>query len=103
MMRVRSKIRSEVAEEQYGFVPGKGTRNAIFTFRTMAERSIEVQQYLHLCFIDYTKALDTIQHEHLIKLLQNLHVDGKDLRIIKNLYWEQTACIRYDEELRSTS
>jgi hypothetical protein len=44
---------------------------------------MEMQQDLFLCFIDYTKAFDTIQHQHLIQLLEELNIDGKDLRIIK--------------------
>ena len=34
----------------------------------------------------------------IIKQLQKLHVDGKDLRIIKNIYWEQTAAVKIENE-----
>ena len=34
--RVRSEV--EVAEEQFGFMPGRGTTNAIFILRQMAEK-----------------------------------------------------------------
>ncbi len=43
MMRMKSKIRPEIAKEQYGFTPDKGTRNAIFIVRMIIERSIEVK------------------------------------------------------------
>ena len=39
MMRVRNKIIPEIAEEQCGFVEGKGTSNAIFMLRTIIERT----------------------------------------------------------------
>ncbi len=65
----------------------------------IAERAIEVQQDLYLCFIDYTKAFDTIKHENIIHLLREHMIDGKDLRIIKNMYWEQSANIRIENEL----
>ena len=94
MERVRAKIRGEVAEEQYGFVEGKGTRNAIFILRMLSERAIEVQKDLYFCFIDYEKAFDRVKHENLIKMLKNINIDGKDLRIIKNLYWSQKAAVR---------
>ena len=32
-----------VSEEQYGFTPDKGTRNAVFIMRMLAERAIEMQ------------------------------------------------------------
>ena len=32
-------------------------------------------------------------------MLEVLNIDGKDLRIIKNMYWEQTAAIRIENEI----
>ena len=49
---------------------------------------------LYLCFIDYTKAFDKVKHNDVIYMLENLNIDSKDLRIIKNIYWQQTAAIR---------
>ena len=83
-------------QEQCGFVEDTGTRNAIFIVRTLCERAIEVQHDLYLCFIDYAKAFDKVKHEDLFEFLQNLDIDGKDLRLIRNLYWEQSAAIRID-------
>src|SRR5215469_11626045 len=34
LARIRNKIRPQISEEQYGFVKGKGTRNAIFASGT---------------------------------------------------------------------
>ena len=42
------------------------------------------------------KAFDKVKHEDLFEFLQNLDIDGKDLRLIRNLYWEQSAAIRID-------
>ena len=85
MMRVRNKIRPEIAEEQFGSVEGKGMSNAIFMLRTIIEQTLEIQKE-SLCFIDYTKAFDRVQHMEIIKQLQKLHVGGKDLQIIKKTY-----------------
>ena len=98
LMKVRSKIRPEIAEEQCGFVEGKETSNAIFLLRTIIELTLECQKEVYLCFIYYTKAFDRVQHMEIIKQLQKLHVDGKDLRIIKNIYWEQTATVKIENE-----
>ena len=54
---------------------------------------------MYICLIDYTKAFDTIKHKQLMKILHTLNVDGKDLRIIQKLYWEQTAAIGIKNEL----
>ena len=99
MMRVRNKINPEIAEEQCGFVEGKGTSNAIFILRTLIERALEIQKDVYLCFIDYTKAFDRVCHDEIIKELTKLRIDGKDLRIIKNMYWEQTTAMRVEGEI----
>ena len=94
MMRARCKIRPEIGREQCGFVEDSGTRNAIFMVRMISERAIEMQKDVYMCFIDYTKAFDNVKHDELFKLLSTLDINGKDLRLIRNLYWEQTACMR---------
>ncbi|GFR85200.1 retrovirus-related Pol polyprotein LINE-1 [Elysia marginata] len=60
-------------------------------------RTLEVNKDLYVCFIDYTKAFDRVRHEEIITILQQLNIDGKDLRIIKNIYWEQKAAVRVEE------
>ena len=80
MTRARSRIKPEIGKEQCGFVDDAGTRNAIWMIRMLSERAIEMQKDLYMCFIDYTKAFDKVQHEELLKLLQSLDLDGKDIR-----------------------
>src|SRR5215469_9357153 len=77
LKRIRNKIRSQISEEQYGFLKGKGIRNAIFALRNLAEKAFEVNQDLYLCFVDYEKAFDKVKHEDLMKMLEKLEIDGK--------------------------
>ncbi len=65
----------------------------------LSERGIENQKDVYMCFIDYTKAFDKVKHEELLNTLMNLDINRKDIRIIQNVYWDQTACIRIDNEL----
>ena len=58
-----------------------------------------MQRDQYLCFIDYSKAFDKVQHEKLFAILNELDIDGKTLRWIQNLYWDQTAAVRVDKEL----
>ena len=52
-----------------------------------------------LCFIDYTKAFDKLRHEEIMSIFDSLNIDGKDLRIVRNIYWEQTAAMRIGNDL----
>ena len=97
--RIGSKIDKEVGETQFGFRPGSGTREGIFCFNIMAQKHIEVNQDMYTCFIDYSKAFDKVHHDQLISCLEKIGIDGKDIRIIANLYWHQKAAIRIQDEL----
>ena len=98
MNRMRYKILPEISETQFGFMTDKGTRNAIFSLRTLMGRAIDVQNDLYLCFIIYSKAFDKVKHFYLFDILLRHNCDGNDLRVIRNLNWEQEATIRIDDD-----
>ena len=62
------------------------------------ERSIEVKHDIYLCFFGYTKAFDNVKRDKLFQILEKLDVDGKDLRLIRNLYWDQNAAVKVNNE-----
>ena len=66
----------------------KGTRNAVFVLKTLAERCI-----------DFTKTFDRIQHNILFELLSDLEVQDRDLRLVQNLYIKQKANICLKDQL----
>ena len=97
--RINKRIDREVGKTQFGFRPCSGTREGLFAYNILAQKYIEVDQELYTCFIDYSKAFDRVHHDQLIKCLERIGLDGKDIRIITNLYWHQKAVIRIDNEL----
>ena len=99
MNRARNKISPEISAEQCGFVAGKGTANAIYILRNVIERSLEVQKDVYLCFIDYAKAFDRVKHCKILEILEELDIDGKDLKLIRNIYWDQTAAVKIENEI----
>ena len=54
---------------------------------------------MYTCFIDYSKAFDRVHHSQLIQCLEKIGIDGKDIRVIANLYWHQKAAIRVQDQL----
>ena len=99
LSRNRQKIENEISDVQSGFMSKKGTREGIFNMRMICERYNEVNKDIYACFIDYEKAFDRVRHETMIKCLQNIGLDGKDIRLIVNLYWTQKAYIRLDQDM----
>lgn len=62
---IEKRIRNEttISEEQFGFMPGKGTVDAIFALRQAMEKHAERQRGLHLVFIDLDKAYDWVPRQ----------------------------------------
>ncbi|XP_037775570.1 uncharacterized protein LOC119572536 [Penaeus monodon] len=81
MLKARKRMHAEISETQCGFVEDNGISNATYMLRTIIERSREMQQDLYLCFIDYTKAFDTLKHE--------FKIGGKNINNIR--YADDTA------------
>ena len=59
---IADEIDKEVSRLQSGFRPQMGTREGIFNLRTICERTLEVNQDVYICFIDYKKAFDRVNH-----------------------------------------
>ena len=95
--RIKGRTMHDVAEQQYGFIPDRGTRNAIFILRRIAERAIEKQKDVYVCFIDYSKAFDKVKHDTLFRTLDALDVDEADKRVLADLDWRQSVAVKHNE------
>ena len=89
----------EVGDEQAGFRKNSGTREGIFNLKMIVEKYIETQKDIYACFIDYSKAFDTVNHEKLIECLKTTDIDQSDIALIANLYWEQDTKIRIGNDM----
>ena len=85
-----------MGDAQFGFRNGFGTREALFSVQVLAQRCRDVNVDVFMCFVDYEKAFDTVKHDKLLNVLSNIGLDGRDMRIIANLYWNQSASVRVD-------
>ena len=75
LKRIRSKISPEISEQQFGFVAGKGTANAIYSLRTLVERCLDVQKNIYIRFDNYEKAFDKVKHEELMEILKEFTLE----------------------------
>ena len=99
MNRNKRRINEAVSDVQFGYKSDKGTRNAVLCLRMIMEKAIQKQKNLYICFIDYVKAFDRVKHQELIKALEQIGIDEKNITIIAKLYWNQMATIRVENEL----
>jgi len=96
--RIRNKCEDYISKSQYGFRKKSSTREPIFGLSIKAERCIEVQKDLYICFVDYEKDFDRIKQENLINILTEVDLDNNDLIIIKNSYWNHKACVGLEQD-----
>jgi len=92
--RIYKICEERVADIQFGFMKGVGTGEALFSIQVLFQRCRDMNCDIYTCFVDYQKAFDKVQHQKMIQVLKGTGMDDKDLRIIQNLYWNQTATIK---------
>ena len=60
----------ELPDVQAGFRKGRGTRDQIANIHWITEKGREFQKNIYLCFIDYVKAFDCVDHNKMWKILK---------------------------------
>ena len=86
MKRLENILETEVNKTQAGFRKGRGTRDHIFNLRNIIEKFREIDEELHICFIDYSKAFNCVIHKHLWKTLRDMGIHNNIVKHIVNLY-----------------
>ena len=81
-------------EEQFGFMKGKSTTDAIFALRQLQERYREGQQDLHCVFIDLEKAYNRVPREELYWCMRDKGVAEKYIRLVKDMYHQCETVVR---------
>ena len=55
-----------------GFIKGRGTRYQIANIRWIIVKGKDFQKNIYFCFIDYAKAFDSVDHNKLWKIPQEM-------------------------------
>ena len=77
---------------QAGFRKGRGTRDQIANIWQIIKKAREFQKNI-LCFIDYAKALDCLDHNNLWKILKEMGIPDHFSCLLRNLYAGQEATV----------
>ena len=70
----------------------------IVTLKMIIQRTLNANREIITCFIEYRKAFDRVNHEKTTMILKKYNVDDKDLKVIQNLYWNQSTNIKIGKE-----
>jgi hypothetical protein len=70
--------------------------------RVISERTLEIDEDLCVCFIDWKKAFDRVNWTKLMQILKGTDIDCRERRLISNLYMAQSVKVRLNRgETRS--
>ena len=81
----------EIPDVQAGFRKGRGTRDQIANICWIMEKAREFQKNIYLCFIDYAKTFDCMDHNKLWKILKEMGIPDHLTCLLRNLYAGQEA------------
>ena len=84
----------ELPDVQTGFRKGRGTRNQIANICWIIKKAREFQKNIYVCFIDYAKSFDCVDHNKLWKILKVMGIPDHLTCLLRNLYAGQEATFR---------
>ena len=78
----RLRDRVEISKQQYDFISGKGTTDAMFASRMLMEKYRKGQRELHCVFVDLEIAYDRVPKEELWYCMRKSGIAEKCVRLV---------------------
>ena len=97
--RIQGLLDKQLMEEQAGFRSNRSTIDQIFVLKMIMEKSRNVNNPLHMCFIDIMKAYDSVDRNLLWQICRHYGLTDKVVRMLKLLYKDTKAQVRVNGEL----
>ena len=92
--RLQAIIDPQLMEAQCGFRRGRGTVDQIWVMRQVVEKATEYKTPVFLCFVDLTKAYDSVNRQALAAILREYGVPHQLVEIIEELHSETWCQVR---------
>ena len=96
--RLQQYMDRELPDVQAGFRKGRGTRDQIANICWIMEKAREFQKNIYFCFIDYAKAFDFVDHNELLKILQEMEIPDHLTCLLRHLYEVKKQHLKPDME-----
>ena len=91
IIEARLRDRVKISKQQYGFMPGKGTTDAMFALRMLMEKYREGRKELHCVFVDLEKAYDRVPREELWYRMRKSGIQEKYVQLVQDIYEESVV------------
>ena len=83
--RFQQYVNQELSEVHAEFRKGRGTRDQIANILWIIKKAREFQKNIYFCFIDYAKTFDSVDHNKLWKILQEMGLPDQLTCLLRNL------------------
>ena len=83
-----------IDDSQIGFVPGRGTTDAIFVAGQLQEKYLAVNKRLYMAFVDLEKAFDRVPRKVIWWALRKLGVEEWIVRLVQGMYANARSRVR---------
>ena len=88
-------------EEQSGVRPNRSTTDMMFVIRRLQELAWKKRIPLYVCFIDLTKAYDSVDRTLLWTVLARFGVPQNMISVIRQFHDGMRTCVRLDDRVCS--
>ena len=99
--RLQQYVNHEPSDVQAGFRKGRRMRHQIANIHWIIEKAREYQK--SICFIDYAKAFDCVDHNKLWKIWKEMGIPDHLTCLLRNLFAGQKATVRTGTEQQTGS
>ena len=86
-----------IDDSQFGFLPGRGTTDAIFVVRLLQEKYLDANKRLYMAFIDLEKAFDRVPRKVIWWALRKFGVEEWTVRLVQVIYTNWRSHVRVGE------
>ena len=92
--RLEQYVNRELPDVKAGFRKGRRTRDQMVNIHWIIAKAREFQKNIYICFIDYAKGFDCVNHNKLWKNLKDIGKPNHLTCLLRNLHADQKATIR---------
>ena len=92
--RLQQYVNCELLDAQAGFRKSRGTSDQTVNIHQIIRKAREFQKNIYVCFIDYTKAIDCVDHNKPWQILREMGIPDHLTCLLRNLYAGQEATVR---------
>lgn len=99
LKRTQEQLERQIGDYQAGFRPGRSCIEQIFNLKTILKHKAIRNAPIICTFVDFKKAYDSIDRQSLFNILEELGLDSKTLRLIKESLTDTVSKVKFMGEI----